>query len=145
MVDPDAGAMAEVVGQGPRELFDAVVEIRKQRPVHVIAGKVVGHSVDVVRVEVRRRISLDHNRNGPKQCRSVAVGSRLGGTRGIRHGTGAEQHQAVNSLCIELILQPLEALAAHPGEIGQFWDGPSADRRACCPVVDGSASLKMQR
>ncbi len=112
-------------------MLDAVVEIRKQWPVQMIAGKVVGHPVDVRGVEVRRRISLDHNRNGPKQCRTVAVSGGLGGTRGVRHRAGAEQHQAVDSLCIELILQSLKALAAHPGEVGQSGDRKTADRCSC--------------
>ena len=41
-----------------------------------------------------------------------------GGTGGIGHRAGAEQNQAVDVLCLELLLQSLEALRAHPGEIG---------------------------
>jgi hypothetical protein len=131
MVDPDAGAMAEVIGKRPRELSYAVVEIRKQWPVQVIFGKVRRGPVDVLGVEVRRRISLDHNRHRPKQCRTVAVLGGLGTTRGVRHRTGAEQHQAVDTLGIKLILQSCKALDAHPGEVRQSGDCNTADRRPC--------------
>ena len=135
----------EMVVERRREQLDAVVEIREQRPVHMVVGQVGGHPVAVERVEVRRRISLHHNGHRAEQRGAVAVLGRRGRTRRIGDRAGPEQHQAVDGLRVELILQPREALAAHPGEIGQSRDRPPADGRTRWPVVDGSTSLKMQR
>ena len=144
VVDRRCGRRAEVVGQRLRELFDAVVEIREQRPVQVIAGKVVGHPVDVGRVEVRRRSPLTTTATGPEQRRMVAVLGGLGGTRGVRHRAGAEQHQAVDALCVELILQSLESAPCASGRGRAVPGSPAADRRSCRPIVDGSTSLALK-
>ena len=111
----------------------------------MVVGQVVGKPVVVVGVHVRRRVSLGHNGDRPEQRSTVAVLSGLGGTRRVCHRAGAEQHQTVDTLRVELILQPPIALGAHPREIGHSGYRTSADRRACRPVVDGSTSLKMQR
>jgi hypothetical protein len=53
---------------------------------------------------VRRRISLDHNRDRAKQRRAIAVLGWRGRPGGIRDRTGAEQHEAVDALRLELML-----------------------------------------
>ena len=152
VVDADTRAPErEVVGERRGEGLDAVVEIREQRPVQMIVGRLGGSAVGVERVEVRRRISLDHNRHRAEQRRAVTV---LGGRRRpgrIRHRTGPEQHQTVDALRFELVLQALETFGcasagdrACPGSPVRRWSLLPPNRRWLPPPWDLS-SLKMQR
>ena len=93
-----------MVGERLREPLDAVVEIREQRPVQVIVGQVRRHPVDVEGVEVRRLLARHHNRHRAKQGRAIAILGGRGRTGRIRHRTGSEQDQAVDTLCVELEL-----------------------------------------
>ena len=104
VVDADTGAGREMVGERRGKGLDAVVEIRKQRTVQMIVGKVCRSPVGVERVEVRCRISLDHNRHRAKQRRAVTILGGRGRTGGIGHRTGPEQDQAVDTLRLELML-----------------------------------------
>jgi hypothetical protein len=70
----------------------------------MIVGKICRRPIDVERVEVRRRISLYHNRHRAKQRRAVTILGGRGRTGGIGHGTGPEQDQAVGTLRLELML-----------------------------------------
>ena len=145
VVDADAGARREMIGDRRGEQLDAVVEIREQWTVHMVVRQVVWHPVAVHRVQVRRRISLHHNGNRAEQRGPVAVLARLGGTRRIGDRARTEQHQSVDTLRVELVLQPSEPFAPHPGDVGHRRDRPPADRCARRPIVDGSTSLRMQR
>jgi hypothetical protein len=70
----------------------------------MIVGKLCGSAVGVERVEVRRRISLHHNRHRAKQRRAVTILGGRGRAGRIRHRTGPEQHQAVDTPRFELML-----------------------------------------
>ena len=91
-----------MAGKRVSEQVHAVVEIREQRPVQVIFGKVGRYPVGVEGVEVRRRVSCDHNRHRAEQRGMVPILGGHGGAGGIGHRAGAEQNQAVDAVGLEL-------------------------------------------
>ena len=151
VVDADAGAGREVVGERPRRKS----RCRRRDPGTAARAddRREGRRARRRRrgVEVRRRISLTTTATGRKQRRAVTILGGRGRTRSrrppnwTRAGPGrrrpVRRADAASARNVPLL---------HPREIGQVWDRPSADGRSCCPVVDGStsrdlSSLKMQR
>ena len=104
IVDPDAGTRTEMLAEGRGESADTVIEVRKHRAVQMVLGELGRHPVGDERVEMWRRITLDHNCHRPEQRRAVTVLSGRGSAGGIGHRTRPEQHQTVDTLRLELSL-----------------------------------------
>ena len=103
---------------GKRALEESgVVDIGKEGTVEVIGWELSRNPVSERRVEERSHISSNNDDDrSEQQSPPTIVAGRVGSSR-VSHCAGSQQHEAVETVCLQLLLDPLLASMAHPRQV----------------------------